>query len=268
MKYRLIHKKLGVKSYDVSYTFEYPDKIKDVCFVKDTGFLCLGKDSILLVKSNSCEKILSIDNPMSICLGNAGLVYVIYNNGVKSFNCKDCFYALDVLNNHNKTFIYGLLGKIGIRNLCIDYYDGIMAISIPDLHKFYVLRKMAVDRAYGSGVPEYSISSNLQQCSMNAPKGILVYDKNNVIVSDTDNGCIRMFGDFHRILAGNPLDKAIYPTKLLVNREKDILYYLSKNYLRSIAMNDNREAILYENEHIISMTIGDDGKVYVLEGEE
>lgn len=265
MNFRLIYKKLGVKSIDVFSEFESPSNIKDVYFVKDIGFLCLDENSLMLVTDKGCSQILSLDNPMSICAGLVNSVYVLYNGGIKNINYVDNYYSRDILGNTEYSEIFGRLSKTKIDGMSMDSYEGVIVVCVPSINKFYKIRKNTIEEEYGTGVPEYSIANRPSRCSLYNPQGILVYDSDTTFVSDTGNGCIRSFGKTHRIITGNPLVPTIKPTKLLIDRKKDILYYLSKNYLRSVFVNGDREALLYESDHMISMALGCDNKIYALE---
>jgi len=268
MKFRLIHKKLGIKSIDVFSEFECPNNIKDIYCVKDVGFLCLCENSLILVTSEERRTILSLDNPMSICNGQKDSVYILYNGGIKNVNYKDDFYPTDILSISLRHAIFGQLVKTGIYGMSIDAYEEVIGICVSPIHKFYKIRKTSIEKEYGTGTPEYGLSNDLTCCSLYNPQGILVYDSNTIFVSDTSNGCIRSFGKSHNIITGNPLTSDIAPTKLLMDRKKDVLYYLSKNYLRSISINENRDAVLYESNHIISIGLAHDGKIYILEALE
>jgi hypothetical protein len=100
---------------------------------------------------------------------------------------------------------------------------------------------------------------------MSNPHGILVYNSNTLFVADTDNGCIRSFGESHRIIIGKPMTSEIRPTKLLTNKSRNVLYYLSKNYLRSSNIDGSRDAVLYESDKIKSFALTDEDKAFVLE---
>jgi hypothetical protein len=94
-----------------------------------------------------------------------------------------------------------------------------------------------------------------------------VYNKNEIIISDTENKCIRSF-DFYKnnintIVISNSLQD-IYPTKIVLDRKKDILYYLSRKYLRSINLSNKKNSILY-NGDIKSIELNNQNKVYILE---
>lgn len=268
MKFRIIHKKLGVKSIDIFSEFEYPSNIRDICFVKEIGFLCLGDSSLFVVTPKICQEITNLDNPMSICLGTTNTVYVFCQQGIKCFNYKDKFYQTDVFSPSELEPIFRNLSKMGIKDICVSAMDEVISFAVPLLNKVYVIRKGTIHKEYGTGIPEYSLASDLSQCSLFNPRGVLVWDKNTIFVSDTDNGCIRSFGETHRIIVGKPSLNLIAPTKLLANRKKGILYYLSKNYLRSVAIDGGRDVPLYENENIRSMAMTDEDVVYVLEGEK
>jgi len=265
MKFRLIHKKLGVKSTDIFSEFEYPNIIRDIYFVKDIGFLCLCEDSIMLLTQNDFSPVLSIKNPMSICSGLNNSVYVLYNEGIKNIDYSDNYYATDILNYSERDIIFGKLAKTGIHGMSIDAYGNTIGICVSPTHKFYKINKTFIEGEFGNGIPEYSLSSNLSQCSFCNPSGILVYDSDTLFIADTGNGCIRSFGKTHRIISGKPLDQTLNPTKLLIDRKKDILYYLSKNYLRSVSVDGSKEAMLYESDYISSMVLAQNDKIYILE---
>jgi len=265
MQFRLINKKLGVKSISIFSEFSYPENIKDICYIKDIGFLCLCDNSIIKVTDQECNQVISIDNPMSICKGSEGHVYVSYQNGIRDFNYLDGYYHSELFGNEELENIYKPLKKIGVSGIYVHALGNTVGLSISPLNKVYVIRKGSVYKQYGSGLPTYGLSSSMQLNSFYNPCGVLMYNESTVFVSDTMNGCIRSLGDSHRIIVGNPLAPTIYPTKLLISNKKDILYYLSKNYLRSVTVSDSKDAMLYENEHILSMSMVDD-KIYVLEG--
>lgn len=267
MKFRLTYKKLGVKSTTIFSEFSYPENIKDVCFVNDVGFLCLGDNSLIQVTEKDCRIIAPIDNPMSICKGAEGYVYVSYGGGIRGFNYLDGYYHHEVLSSEELEVIYRPLKKIGVKDISIHAHDNLIGLAVAPLNKIFILRKGSIYRQYGSGIPVYGLASNMQLHSIHNPKGIWIYNGATFFVSDTNNGCIRSFGDLHRIITGNPLELSIYPTKILVDNKKGILYYLSKNYLRSVTIEDGKDIMLYENEHVLSMSMIDD-KIYVLEGEK
>jgi len=264
MKFRLIHKKTGVKSIDTFSEFEHSN-IKDLCFANDK-FLCLSDNSLLEITSDGCKDLLSIDNPISICSGSANCVYVVYNGGVKSFNCLNN-YAIDIMGAKECKPIFTSLSKMGLHDICIHYFKNITGLSVSPIHKFYKIRKTAIDKIFGNGMPEYSVASDLRYSSLCNPQGIIVYDENTIFVSDTGNGCIRSFGKKHRIITGNPIGSSIIPKKLLLDRKRNVLYYLSKNYLRSVLIDGSNDVLLYESKdaNIKSMALKDDGKVYILE---
>lgn len=264
MNYRLIHKKLGVKSLDVFSEFEYPHHIKDICFVKDVGFFYIGNQSLFLNKDKQCQEIMTLDNPMSICSENFN-IYVSYNKGIKSINCSDNYYSIDVLSSIEYKKIFGGLEKIGIKDVYIDVYNGIIGIALTHLHKIYRYQRGSVDMIFGTGVPEYSISSKINNCSISSPQGILVYDNDTLFVSDTGNGCIRSFGEIHRMITGHPMSNVLNPTKLLLNRRRNCLCYLSKNYLRSVNVDGTNDVLLYEGNKIKSIAQTHDEKIYMLE---
>lgn len=268
MKFRLIYKKLGVKSTDIFSEFEYSSDIRDICFVKDIGFLCLSANSLVSVTSEKCSNVLTIDNPMSICHGPLNNVYILYSGGIKSVNCSDNYRGSDILSLSQYNIIFRPLSKAGIHNMSIDSYENVIGISIPYINKVHKIRKLSIEKTFGTGIPEFGLASNLSYSSFCNPQGVLVYDSNTIFISDTGNGCIRSFNENHRIIVGNPLFPSIAPTKLLLDRKKDILYYLSKNYLKSISVGGGKDALLYESDKIISMALTDDGKIYLLEGEK
>jgi hypothetical protein len=150
----------------------------------------------------------------------------------------------------------------------MDSWGNTLGICVSPMHKFYKIKKMSIEKEFGTGNPEYGLASDLTSCSFYNPQGILVYKPDTIFVSDTRNGCIRSFDKTHRIITGNPLNHNIAPTKLLIDRKKDLLYYLSKKYLRSVYVDGSNDATLYESEHITSMVLADDGKIYILESLE
>lgn len=267
MKFRLIHKKLGVKSFKIFSEFEYPD-IRDVCFVKDVGFLCLGENSLIEVTESGFKEVLTIDNPLSICLGSINCFYVMYNGGIKRINYTKGYYSTDVMGLKECEDIFKYRSKIGLNNICIHKFEDIIGIAVPDINKFYKVRKSSIEKEFGNFIAEYSVANHLEYSSLSHPRGIFVYDVDTIFVSDTGNGCIRSFGEEHRIIVGNPASPQISPTKILLDREREILYYLSKNYLRSVKVDGSKDILLYEGENVKSMALTDDGKIYVLEALE
>lgn len=268
MRFRLIHKKLGVKSINVFSEFESPSNIRDIYFVKDLGFFCLCENALMLIAPKECRQIISLDNPMSICNGEPDSFYVLYNGGIKNINYKDKYYSTDMLSASVYDIIFGQLSNIGIYGMSMDSYSNTLGICISSMHKFYKLKKMSIEKEFGTGISEYGLSSDLTRCSLYSPQDILVYNTDTIFVADTLNGCIRSFNKTHRIITGNPLNSTIAPTKLLIDRKKDLLYYLSKNYLRSVFVDGSNDATLYESEYIRSMVLTDDGKIYILEALE
>ena len=262
MKFRLIHKKLGVKSIGTFSEFECSN-IRDICFINGK-FLCLNDNSLLEINDSGCTEVLSIDNPMSICPSFNNQAYIVYNGGIKSVNTLN-YYATDAMGLKECKPIFHSLSKIGLRDIYIHTYKNITGFAVSPIHKVYRMKKIVIDKEIGSGIPEYSVSNNLNHSSLSNPQGIVIYDENTIIVSDTGNGCIRSFGKSHSIIAGKPKDSSIAPRKLLLDRKKDILYYLSKNYLKSVLIDGSKDIVLYESETIKSIVLKDDGKVYILE---
>jgi hypothetical protein len=262
MKYRLIHKKAGIKSIEVFAEFTYPEKIQDICFVKDYGFFCLGSDCLLQVKQDGYKSILTIDNPMSICCF-MDYLYITYEKGVKRIKYSDNFYQTEALTAKEYLLIFDKLTKVGVKQIAIDVNSDGILLAVPSLNKVYYLHKGDVLKEIGSGKPEFSLSSNIELCSLYSPQWSLFYN-HGFLVADTGNNCIRYFGDTHKIITGNPLDNVICPTKMLLSAKKDILYYLSKNYLRTVALSDGKDFVSYNGKNIVSFALMHD-KAFTLE---
>jgi hypothetical protein len=265
MKYRIIHKKTGVKSFDIYSEFEHNTDIKDICFIKDIGFLCLGLSSIIVITPQLCREVVKIDNPMSICKGNEQNIYVAYNNGIKSIDYLDRYVSTDILGSSECYEIFGRLHKIGTKDIYIDQNGGKIGIAIRQINKAFVYNRNSIEKTYGNGMSEYSVSNKINNCSFSNPSGIIMYNSDTIFISDYGNGCIRSFGKNHRVIVGDPINKFLSPSKLAINKKRNSLYYLNLNCLRNVNVDGSRDVILYEGSNVKSFALTDEDKAFVLE---
>lgn len=264
--YTLFHKKQGVQSLEVFSNFNHLEEIRDICAFKEKSFALIDNKSLFILDENGIEKILTVHNPMSVCSVSDSTIYVSYEKGIKKVEYSNGYVISEFLSPIDCEKIYKKLDKIGVWGVRIDNYEGRTAILIEPINICYLMDKELIVMKIGNNSSGYSISNNITNSSICLPQGVAIYDSKTVIISDSGNGCIRSFGDKHKIIAGSPTNKELNPTKIVLDRQRSILYFLSGDQLKSVNLSSGRNSIVYTSKNLKSITLDCNSKIYILEG--
>ena len=270
MIYRLLHKKIGIKAPEIFSEFESSHPIHDMCYVDKLGFVYLDGDDIKLLKNKNSDLEFSpdkpIQSPMSLSYNAASnSIYVCGKNGIFEISLGRGCSVTEWIVSQAKEELMRYFRKSEFKGINIDSLGNKVAISSYAINRCFIMWDSELKVVIGNGHGQYCISSTLKDCSLNWPSDILIYDSNIFFVSDTNNGCIRKFGENNTLIAGYPNSGELMPTFMVMDRIKGFLYFLSKNYLNALYLKDRRNSILMENENLKALVLGKDNDLFALE---
>ena len=265
MKYQLLHKKVSSKTFEKINSFSTDDKIIDFCTGnKLFDFLFISETSLhFKCIETELQTLSEIYNPMSICR-DIDVAYLSHNEGIKSISINENFHLSETLDKNSAHRILGPLVKIGVRGISLACLNGQLAILIASLNKFFIYSNGTISKEIGCGKSGYSIASNIKDSYLNEPQGIDFINEDRMLVADTENHCIREFSENHKLICGDPSHKSLSPKKICYDRTKEIVYFLSNNYLKMVSCDSKFVKDAYEGE-VISFSLFENGDVFILE---
>jgi hypothetical protein len=286
MIYKLVHKTLGVKQNSLFSEFKLDYEIKDICFVPSIGFFftanqCLGKVGLLgeivfpfagkvdvSIIENGYLQRSTFKDPSGICYSKLLESIMVSECGgkrIRKLKIKDGYYTNSHFANRFDNTIDNLFqnkydgGKTFISECdrCVVWGNCLAnyVFSVWDLDYLSI---------YGNGKSGFTYSNIKEKNKLTNPSGAC-YMKNVLYISDKNNNCIRFFGDDGYGVIGKPLNKDIYPEKIVCI--KDRLYFMDRNTLRYVVPSKEEFPIIEENASIVSICNGDKDQLAILIGE-
>jgi len=270
MIYRLLYKKLGFKKPEIFHEFDSSLPIKDICYVNNIGFVYTQGEDLKVIKDKDSTSELNteyaIESPMSICFNESfNSIFICCKNGIFEILLGRNGRIIEWIVTQEKDNFMRYFSKSKFEDLKMSCFMNTVAIASRTINRCFILQNSEIKKVIGNGHRNYSITNDSKDCSLSFPMDIVIHDLNNFFVADTNNGCIRNFGDKHNIIIGHPNSEELKPSFMALDRKKGNLYFLSKNYLNSMYLKDRKSYILMENENLKYLVLGKNNVLYTLE---